>query len=170
MSFTLTGTVPAGVVAGITPVAVFSTDAGLQAVACAAAAGAAGTAYTCNGTTTGNALQGSTAALCFTAATTCLLGSVSGPGAGTGTIVVVPNPPPLVPPPGPVFLPPPAPVFLPPPAPLLPPPPPSSAASGPPAVGVPVVPEADSLVLLAIGLGAIGLLALRRRAGHQTDD
>ncbi len=161
MSFTLTGTVPAGVVAGITPVAVFSTDAGLQAVACAAA-GAAGTAYTCSSTTTGNALQGSTAALCFTATTTCLLGSVSGPGAGTGTIVVAPNPPPLVPPP--------VPVFLPPPVPLLPPPPPSSAASAPPVAGVPVVPEADSLVLLAIGLGASGLLALRRRTGRQNSD
>ncbi len=163
MSFTLTATVPVGLIAGITPVAVFSTDAGIQAVACAApAAGAGGTPFTCTGTLSGNVLQGSTVALCFTAATTCLLGSVSGPGAGAGPIVVVPNPPPLLPPPGPAF--------LPPPAPLLPPPPVPSMASAPPAglppAGVPVVPEAESFLLVALGLGAVGLLALQRRPGR----
>src|SRR4051812_24096705 len=60
MSFSLTSTVPVGLAAGIIPVAVFSTDVGLQSVSCnAPAAGAAGTVYTCTGTITGNALAGS---------------------------------------------------------------------------------------------------------------
>ncbi len=156
MSFTLTATVPDGLGAGITPVAVFSTDAGLQAVACAApAAGAGGTTSTCTGTIAGNALQGSTVALCFTAATPCLLGTVRGPGAGRAAVVVAANPPPLLPPPPPVF--------LPPPAPLLPPPPQRAGPGAPAAAEVPIIPEAESLVLVALGLGALGGVALRRR-------
>src|SRR5579884_640101 len=164
MSFTLTATVPAGLIAGITPVAVFSTDLGIQAVACAApAAGAGGTSHTCTGTITGNALQGSTVALCFTATTTCLLGTVTGPGP-----VIVPNNLPLLPPPPLQLLPPP-----PPPLPLpLPPLPPPPAALAPPVApiapaalpGVPVVPEADSILLLLGGMAAVaGVAALRRR-------
>src|SRR5262249_61579942 len=81
MTFSLTGTVPAGLPANLIPVAVFSTDQGIQAVACAPpAAGAGGSAFTCTGPITGNALQGSAVALCFTAATACLLGTVTGPG------------------------------------------------------------------------------------------
>ncbi len=155
MSFTLTATVPAGLVAGITPVAVFSTDLGIQAVACAApAAGAGGTSYTCTGTITGNALQGSTVALCFTATTTCLLGTVTGPGAP-----ILPPPPPLLPPP-------PLQLIPPPPPPLLPPPPPAPAAMPPmaaPPGGIPVIPEADSLFLLVGGLAALGAVAALRK-------
>ena len=158
MSFTLNTTVPAGVPAGITPVAVFSTDLGIQAVACAAVTGAAGSAYTCTGTITGNALQGSTVALCFTAATACLLGTITGPGP-----VVIPNNLPLLPPPPLQFIPPPPP-------PLLPPPPPAPmgtpSLAAPPG-GIPVIPEADSLFLVVGGLvalgGLVGLRSLRRR-------
>jgi len=133
-------------------------------VACAApAAGAGGTTFTCTGTIAGNALQGSTAALCFTAATPCLLGTVTGPGLLLAPPLLPPPPPPLPPP-----LPP-----LPPPLPPLPPPPPAppvgafgapvSGALPPPGAAVPVIPEAESLLLLGVGLGAAGLLAWARR-------
>jgi hypothetical protein len=102
----------------------------------------------------GTALQGSTAALCFTASTPCLLGTVTGLG----------GPPPLPPPP--LLAPPPV-AFLPPaPAPLLPPPPApplaGPAPTGPPA-GVPVIPEAESALLVGLGLGALSLLARWRQ-------
>jgi len=126
-------------------------------VACAApAAGAGGTSFTCTGTITGNALQGSTAALCFTATTTCLLGTV------TGQLLPLP----LLPPPPPPLPPPPPPPVL-----LLPPPPLAPVAGPPalgpvPAVGVPVIPEAESWLLLGLGLGVVGLVARwRRRRG-----
>ncbi len=164
MTFTLTATVPAGLVAGITPVAVFSTDAGIQAVACAApAAGAGGSAYTCTGTITGNALQASTVALCFTATTPCLLGTVSGPGAAiiASTVPLLPPPPLQLLPPPPPPLPLPLPPLPPPPAALAPPVAPIAPAALP---GVPVVPEADSILLLLGGMAAVaGVAALRRR-------
>jgi hypothetical protein len=170
MSFSLTSTVPAGLAAGIIPVAVFSTDVGLQAVACnAPAAGAAGTVYTCTGTITGNALAGSTVAVCYTATSVCLLGTVTG-----GVNPPFPPPPPPFPPP----LPPPPPPFPPPPPPPPPPfPPPGQFPVGPPPgaqvpppqaanaayPGVPTIPEADSLLLTLGGLLALGgLLGLRR--------
>ncbi len=173
MSFTLTAVVPAGVPAGIVPLAVFSTDQGLQTAACAAPTGGVGLAYSCTGTITGNALQGSTAALCFTTTAPCLLGTVIGAGA----LPPVPPPPgalpppPLPPPPPPAAPPPPPPppaLSLPPP-PLLPPQPAlglAAAPAPPPPVfpEVPVIPEADSMPLLAGGLAVLGVLgALRRR-------
>ena len=96
--FTLTGAVPAGLIARLTPVAVFSTDGGIQAVACAApTAGTGGTTLTCTGTIAGNALQGSTVALCFTAATPCLLGTVSGQALAAPPPLLLPLP--FLPPP-----------------------------------------------------------------------
>ena len=155
MTFTLNATVPAGVPAGIIPVAVFNTDVGIQAAACAAVTGATGSAYACTGAITGNALQGSTVALCFTAATVCLLGTVTGPGP-----IILANNLPLLPPPPLQFIPPPPP-------PLLPPPPPAAAPRAPAFPEVPVIPEADSLFLVVGGLvalgGLVGLRSLRRR-------
>jgi hypothetical protein len=129
------------------PLAVFSADGGIQAVVCAApTAGAGGTTFTCTGTIAGNALQGSTVALCFTATAPCLLGTVSGQALAA--------PPPLLPPVP--FLPPPLS-----PPPLLPPVGPPALGPAPEA-GVPVIPEADSVVLLLAGLTALGILARRR--------
>jgi phospholipase C len=161
-TFALTGTVPAGVPAGITPVAVFSTTQGVLGAACGAASVAAGTAYTCTGTVTAPGavpLQGSTAALCFTAGAACLLGTVSGPGvAATVAVASAPLLPPLVIPPAP-------------PPPLVPPVPLTVGApfmapfAGPGAVAeVPVIPEAEGGLLLALGLAAVGLLARWRRS------
>ena len=69
--------------------------------------------------------------------------------------------PPLLPPPPPPPL-----AFLPPPPPpLLPPPPPAPPSARAPFPEVPVIPEAESLGLLAAGLAGLGVLvaALRRR-------
>jgi hypothetical protein len=79
------------------------------------------------------------------------------------SLIIVPNPP--LPPPPPIqFLLPPPPIPLQ--SPLLPPPPAAAALSGPvaaPAPDVPVIPEAESQLLLGVGLGAVGLLASARR-------
>jgi hypothetical protein len=80
-----------------------------------------------------------------------------------GTVVPI-GPPPILPPPP--FLPPP-----PPPPPLLPPPPmapPSMAGAAMPEV--PVIPEADSLLLLVGGLAALGGLAAFRVARRRHED
>jgi hypothetical protein len=148
MAFRLTALVSAGVPAGTVPVAVFSTDAGIQAVACAAT-GPAGTPYTCSGIVAGNVLQGSTVALCFSVAAGCALGTVRGPGAapaGIGAGVV-----PLLPPPPPIVLPP------------LPPPLMPVAPFARPAAEVPVIPEVDSLALLLAGLLGLAAWVGRRR-------
>lgn len=153
-TFTLSATLPAGVPPGIAPVAVFSTTQGVLGAVCGAPSGAVGTTYTCAGTLTAPGavpLQGSSAALCFTATTACLLGSVSGPGPAAALAA---SSAPLVPP---VI------VAAPPPPPLVPPPPlaPLTAPfAGPPAaVEVPVIPEAESALLLALGLAAAGAVA-----------
>jgi hypothetical protein len=86
----------------------------------------------------------------------------------SGTVVPGALPPPPFIPPPPLPLPPP------PPPPLLPPPPmmappmmaPPSAAAMP---GVPVIPEADSLVLLIGGLAALGGLAVVRHVRRRRD-
>jgi hypothetical protein len=164
-TFTLTTTVPAGATPTI-PVAVFSTDAGIIAVACGTAAGAVGTTYTCTGAAGGPGVapqQGSTVAICFAtnaAATTatCNLGTVTGPGVISPLAAL--NLP-LLPPPPLQFLPPPPPPLLPPP-PMAPP---MGMGMRAPAAfpEVPVIPEADSLFLLVGGLVALGsVVALRR--------
>jgi hypothetical protein len=157
MLWNVTATVPAGVGAGIVPVAVFSTTAGLEAIVCTPVVAGVAT-VTCTGTTTGNALQGSTVSVVF-AVGVIATGIVNGPGFAT-----------LVPPPLPL-LPPPLALLPPPPPPLLPPPAPAPAGmtiaapmSGGRFADVPVVPEADSVILVLGGLAALGLVAgLRAR-------
>jgi len=152
MTWTLTATVPAGVVPGSVPVAVFSTTAGLEGFPCAAVAAGTPT-VTCVGTTTGNALQGSTVTVVFPGGAK-VTGTVTGPGL---VALVPPLPPP--PPPPPIVLPPvPPPPVVPvaaAPVAAIPPPAPSTGAGLPP---VPVIPEADSLAL--VGFGLLGLAAL----------
>jgi hypothetical protein len=91
-----------------------------------------------------------------------VFGTTTGPGGG-----VLPFPPgiglPLLPPPPLEFLPPPPPPLLPP-----PPPPPAGVGVARPAFPeVPVIPEADTVLLLVGGLAALGIAAgartLRRR-------
>jgi hypothetical protein len=149
MRWDLTAVVPAGVAAAIVPLAVVSTTGGLQSFPCAAVvAGASSVA--CSGTTIRNALQGSTVTVVFAAGVTST-GTVSGPGAR-----------PLLPPPPPfALLPPPAPLPVPP-APLAPF---SIVAPAPAAPEVPVIPEGDSLLLLALGLATLALLP-RPRGGR----
>jgi hypothetical protein len=101
---------------------------------------------------TGGTLSGNTATATITAGQTTTLTFVNDP------VTVILPPPPFLPPPPLQFIPPPPPPLLPPP-PMAPP---SAAAAAP---GVPVIPESDSVTLLAIGLAAIGGFAvLRRRA------
>jgi hypothetical protein len=78
------------------------------------------------------------------------LGTVTGPGVLPNTAVVLlpPPPPPLLPPPPP---------------PLLPPPPSMGMAQARMMPEVPVIPEADSLVLLGLGLAAVAVLGWRAR-------
>jgi hypothetical protein len=125
---------------------------------------AAGVATTCAFTTAGNPLTGTTVAVCYPPAAggaalpLCVVGTV------TGQNVVPPIIPPLLPPP-----PPPPPPLLPPPL-LLPPPPAAPMMTAPAQAfpAVPVIPEADSLILLVGGLvalgGLVGYRRLRRRA------
>jgi hypothetical protein len=106
---------------------------------------------------TGGTLAGNTATATITARQTTTLTFVNVP-----TTIILP--PPLLPPPPLQFLPPPPPPLLPPPpiAPMG-----ASAQVQSPMASVPVIPEADSLVLLIGGLAALGLLAARR--GRRTD-
>ncbi len=147
MRWALTVPVPAGVAAGVVPVAVLSTTQGLQGFPCAPIVAGAGT-VACVGTTAGNALAGSTA-------TVVLAPGVTAVGIVNGTIAA-----PLLPPP-PIVLPPP-------PSPLIPAPPAPFAAAAQ-APGVPVVPEAGTLPLLGGALFALGGVWLargrRRNAG-----
>jgi hypothetical protein len=97
------------------------------------------------------------------AGTADVTGTVMGPGAAPGVVpAAVPGPAvaaplvlPLLPPPPPML-----PPALPPMPPLARPP--FAAAAGP-APEVPVIPEADSVALLAVGLAALGALARWRR-------
>jgi hypothetical protein len=154
--------VPAGVAAGVVPVAVLSTTQGLQGFPCAPVAAGAATVV-CAGTTAGNALQTSTVTVVFAPGVTSV-GVINGPGAGAAAA-----PLPLLP----AVFPPPPPLPLVPPPLLLPPPPlvpvqpgiPGGISSFP---DVPVIPEADSQILLILGLAAVGLfvgLGRRQRRG-----
>jgi hypothetical protein len=160
-------TLPPNVLAGLIPVAVFSTTAGLQSTACTGPTGASGTSYTCAGRVPqadAVPLQASTAALCFTEITPCVLGTVSGPGPVAPLPRLVP-PPAAVAPPPPIILPPvPAPLVVP----VLAPPP--AAPPAPSAPEVPVIPEADSQLLLLGGLAALGALAAARRLRRRREN
>src|SRR5581483_4694079 len=137
-SMSVTVSIPAGVVpAGTVANVCFATTAGSENVACGPAA--AGVPTRCIGSLAGEALQGS-AVRVFAAGVQVALGRVVGPGVVVGV-------PPLLPP---LLLPPP-------PAPLVPLP----AAPGQPEV--PVIPEAAPLVLVVIGLAALGALRGARR-------
>ena len=142
VTWNLTATVPAGVAAGTVPVAVFSTTVGLEGFPCAAVAAGA-TTVACAVTTVGNVLLGSNVTVVFAPGTTSV-GTVQGPGA-IALQALASAPPPLPPPPP----------FI---GPPLPPPPPAPVGLGvqtpssllmqPAYPGVPVVPEADSVLLL----------------------
>jgi hypothetical protein len=171
MAWSLVANVPPGVVAGTIPVAVFTTTVGLEAFACSAVVAGVAT-VACNGTTTGNALQGSTVTVVFAPGVTS-----TGIITGAGPVVPTPTPVRFIPPVP--ALPPVLPSALvpPPPPPLLPPPPPPSLGQplmGPMAPGafpeVPVIPEADSLPLLLGGLAALGGLVAYRHFRRRADD
>ncbi|HEY7062683.1 MAG TPA: hypothetical protein VII06_14480 [Chloroflexota bacterium] len=179
MRWTLTATVPAGVAAGTLPFAVFSTTTGQEGFACAPVTVGAAT-VSCTGVTAGNALQGSVVTVVFGAGLTAT-GTVAPTGGALGAAGALPLLPPAPPAPFPAApLPPPGLPLPPPPvAPpaLMPPPPfatgaapamPTGAAAAPTAryAEVPVVPEADSLLLVAVGLAGLTALGwLRRRRG-----
>lgn len=167
MSWRLAATVPAGVTPGTVPVAVISTTAGLQGFPCSAV-GSAGTSVSCVGTTAANARQGSIVTVVFAPGVTAT-GTVNGTGPAGGStqsggpaVLIAP----LLPPPPPIAVPPAPPPLVPPPmAPLLPPPLLAAAEPAPSLPGVPVVPEADSLPLLMVGLfGTFWMVQWRRRA------
>jgi YVTN family beta-propeller protein len=75
--------VPAGVVAGMIPHAVFSTNNGLEGFDCAPVPAGPPATVTCAGTTTGNALAGSTLTVVF--------GNGANPPTATGQVVGPPN-------------------------------------------------------------------------------
>jgi CSLREA domain-containing protein len=156
----MTWSLQATVTAGTVPVAVFSTTAGLQGFPCApVTVGAA--AVNCVGVTAGNALQGSVVTVVFGPGVTTV-GTVTGPGprAKLGTLSGLGATP--LPPPPPILLPPPPPPLVP-----LPTAPFSGTPRGAPPPEIPVVPEADSLLLIGASLAALaGLAALRRRRGR----
>jgi hypothetical protein len=151
MTWSLTAAVPAGVAPGTVPVAVFSTTAGLQGFPCAPVAVGGGT-VACIGTTAANALQGSVVTVVF-APGVVATGTVTGPGIGPGALGPVGGLP-LLPPPPPILLPPP-------PSPLVPIRPRVAASTANDTAGVPVVPEADTAVLILLGL--LGLLVASGR-------
>jgi hypothetical protein len=165
-TFSLTTPVVGNPGAGAVPVAVISTTTGVVGIACTAIALGTTTA-TCTGTITGQALQGSTVAICFPNATvtafTCSLGTVLGPGPVGNNLPSLP----LLPPPPLQFIPPPPP-------PLLPPPPPApmggAMTGASPMASVPVIPEADSIFLVVGGLVAVGAIAGLRSLRRRRDD
>jgi hypothetical protein len=176
---------PAGALVGGIPQAFALTTAnavGLGEGPFPCSAFVAGTATTCAFVTAGNPLLGTTVAVCYPPAAVgglplCVVGTVTGVGVIAPIVPpVVPPPvfPPVAPPISPPLLPPPPQQFIPPPPPpLLPPPPPAptgaltvpSAAAYP---AVPVIPEADSFLLVVGGLvalsGLVGYRRVRRRA------
>jgi hypothetical protein len=159
MRCTLTATVPAGVGTGTVPVAVLTTTQGLQGFTCTPVL-VGTTTVTCTGTVPGNVLQGSNATVVFAPGVTGV-GTVRGPGPRSATLVL-PLLPPVLPP-------------LPPPL-RLPPQPMLSQPLGaqvprvaPPAPEVPVIPEADTLVLLAGSLAGLGIGVVLRQWHRRKD-
>lgn len=158
----------------------FSTTIGTESFLCTAVPATAPFTTTCSGTTVGTILQNSTVSILFittpTGAQVAVNGTAVGPGPG-----VVPPPPPIVgnpivaiPQVGIPAVPRPPVQFIPsPPPPLLPPGGaiPSLQGAAPPAYpAVPVIPEADSALLLGVGLAALGAFAaLRKRFGRRDD-
>jgi hypothetical protein len=144
----------------------------------------ANVATICTGTTPGNGLDGGIISVFAGGATAVATGQIHGAPLGPPPPLLPPPPPPLpapLPPPPPPNV---APVGPPsqeildqmfpipsaplartpiaPPAPLVP------GAAGP--QGIPVVPEADSLLLLTVGLAAVGGLLVARRGRRRADD
>ena len=175
MNWTVTATLPLAPASGAgQPIFVVTTTAGREAVPCGPVlpvAPAPGAQVSCAATTTGHALLGAASFLIFAG-----MGGAPGPAAGPalitgpGVAAASPTVPPAVA--GlPVLSPPPPIILPPPPLPLIPAPPQAIAPVGlPTALGpapeVPIIPEADSLVLLAGGLAglvATALLRARRR-------
>jgi hypothetical protein len=174
-AFSFSAAAPAGVAPSGSPAIFIPTTSGVESAACAALSAAPPFATACQGATRGNALQGATVTVRF-------------PVAGGGTIdatstLVGPTPvapPPVAPPPSrpplsilvlpgaPLLpwppLPPPPPILLPPPPlPLLVPVAPVLPERSSSFAEVPMIPEADSLGLLLLGLGALGALRRLRR-------
>src|SRR5439155_1579890 len=131
---------------------------GVVGVACSAAPGAVGAAFTCSGTFAGAGmpLAGSSACIVFSLAPGAVVCSaVSGSGPAVAPPLPPPPPPPLLPPP--LALVPPPPPFAP-----LGPTPSADARAVAGFVEVPVIPEADSAGLVLIGLLVASALGARR--------
>jgi len=146
MVYRLTATGPATAAVGGIPAAFIPTTARVESAACGPVSAAL--QVTCSGTTAGDALLGATVTVRFPL--------VGGGTADVTGVVQGPGPLPLLPPPPPPILPP-----LPPaPPPFLSPPLPAAVPSE-----VPVIPEADSVLLLTVSLGVVALLRGLRRRG-----
>jgi hypothetical protein len=176
-TYNVTATGPANTIPGSVPAIFLPTTIGVEGffTTCTAVPAAAPFTTTCAGNTVGDVLQGGVIVVRF--ATTTGPFDVRGIAAGPGLLVPLPPPPP------PAGLPPAVPQvaipavprppvqFIPSaPAPLLPPMSPVAPlqAGAAPArfPEIPVIPEADSVLLLLGGLAAIGALAaIRRRHG-----
>jgi hypothetical protein len=156
-----------GLVPGQVPILSVQTSAGLQTITGVASGTGPGLGTAIiNGTLSGSVSQG--AVISLTANNP--LGSVVQTLA-SGTVFCtnnVPLPPPFLPQPPLEFIPPPPPPLLPPPPPRPLMGPPMAAAAAMP--GVPVIPEADSLFLLAGGLVALGSLVALRSLRRRRDD
>ncbi len=176
-TYNVTATGPANTIPSSVPAIFLPTTIGVEGffTTCTAVPAAAPFTTTCAGNTVGDVLQGGVIVVRFATATGPF--DVRGIAAGPGLLVPLPPPPP------PAGLPPAVPQvaipavprppvqFIPSaPAPLLPPMSPVAPlqAGGPPArfPEIPVIPEADSVLLLLGGLAAIGALAAIRRRRH----
>jgi hypothetical protein len=173
-TYNVTATGPANTIPGSVPAIFLPTTIGVEGffTTCTAVPAAAPFTTTCAGNTVGDVLQGGVIVVRF--ATTTGPFDVRGIAAGPGLLVPLPPPPP------PAGLPPVVPQvaipavprppvqFIPSaPAPLLPPMSPVAPlqAGAAPArfPEIPVIPEADSVLLLLGGLAAVGALAAWRR-------
>jgi hypothetical protein len=168
MSFSMMATGPPNAAVGRGPTVFIPTTRAVEIATCAPVG--AGAQTTCAGTTVGDALQNAVVTVRFslaTGATVDMAGVVTGPGVQATLVAPAPGGaqaaalvPPLLPPLLPPVLP-----LLPPPPLLVPPPP---LIGGPPTAAVagetPLIPEAESLLLVGFGVGLLGALAAWRRA------